>query len=420
MQSFDFITPTLARQIAEQFGTPTYVYSETLLKKSAEEFINCPNAYGFTPRYAMKSSPNINIIKLFQSYGIKIDASSGYEVERLTHFGVPASDCSLSAQELPRDIVALYKKGLFYTLCSLHQLEKYGTLLPGTEIGLRFNPGLGSGHSNRVNTGGPSSSFGIWKNDIEKAKTIAEKYNLKITKIHTHIGSGADNDIWLKTIAMSVQVIEEFPTATILNLGGGFKISRMPDEKQTNLHSVCEVIVEQFKKFAAETDRKLTLELEPGTYLVGNACCLLTTVQDMTSTGKDGYNFLKIDSGMTEIPRPFGYGAQHPVKVIPLCDEPRGNEKYLVVGHCCESGDILTPAPGNPEGLLERDLIETKVGDLLLIGGAGAYCSGMAIKNYNSFPEATEVMIRENGTVSVMRKRQALEQMIINEVMLGD
>ena len=119
---------------------------------------------------------------------------------------------------------------------------------------------------------------------------------------------------------------------------------------------------------------------------------------------------------MTDNTRPSMYGAQHPLKVFPQNSEERAQKDYIVVGHCCESGDIFTPAPSDPEGLLPRTLVESKVGDLLAMAGAGAYCSSMASKNYNSFPESPEVMIRENGDVALMRQKQSLEQIIANEV----
>ena len=86
-----------------------------------------------------------------------------------------------------------------------------------------------------------------------------------------------------------------------------------------------------------------------------------------------------------------------------------------MVGHCCESGDVLTPEPGNPEGLLVRTLYEPRVGDVVVIGGTGAYCAGMAAKNYNSFPEATEVLLAADGSHHLIRRRQTLDQIVANE-----
>jgi diaminopimelate decarboxylase len=111
------------------------------------------------------------------------------------------------------------------------------------------------------------------------------------------------------------------------------------------------------------------------------------------------------------------YGAQHPIHVVPAADESRGTKNYLVVGHCCESGDVLTPEPGNPEGLLPRTLTEARVGDYLVIGGAGAYCAAMSSKNYNSFPEAPEALLSVEGQLTLIRKRQTLDQILQNEAM---
>jgi diaminopimelate decarboxylase len=119
---------------------------------------------------------------------------------------------------------------------------------------------------------------------------------------------------------------------------------------------------------------------------------------------------------MTEVLRPSIYGAQHPLVVVPLKDEARGENDYIVVGHCCESGDVLTPEPGNPEGLAPRRLTEARIGDALVIGGAGAYCAAMSTKNYNSFPEAPEVLLTTDGKLRLIRKRQTLEQLLENEV----
>ena len=119
---------------------------------------------------------------------------------------------------------------------------------------------------------------------------------------------------------------------------------------------------------------------------------------------------------MTDNVRPSMYGAQHPMELIPSDDSERAEKDYIVVGHCCESGDILTPMPGDPEALNPRTLKEAKIGDLFAIGGAGAYCSSMPTKNYNSYPESAEVLVREDNSIVLIRKRQAPEDVYANEV----
>jgi len=414
-----WITENQAREIAENFGTPVYAYSQKILEEQADKALNFPNAYGLTVRYAMKANPNNNIIRIFTNKGIRIDASSGYEVLRSIRAGIPPSKILLTSQEIPSDLEQLVGLGVNYNACSLNQLQEYGKLNPCTAVTVRINPGTGSGSTNRTNVGGPSSSFGIWHENFEDILSIAKKYSLEIKRMHTHIGSGSDPKVWQevarKSLDYAKKLIDAKHDVKILNLGGGFKVARMDDEKGTDLQECGAPIKEAFADFYNTTGKKLRLEIEPGTFLVANAGVLLAKVTDVVSTSS--YDFIKINSGMTEVTRPCLYGAQHPIAVIPKNpDEKRGTKKYIVAGHCCESGDILTPAPSNPEELMPREMTEAKIGDIVVIGGAGAYCSGMSTKNYNSFPEAAEVLICNDGKIKGIRERQSLDQIIINEL----
>lgn len=192
----------------------------------------------------------------------------------------------------------------------------------------------------------------------------------------------------------------------------------MSSETATNLAQVGTPVKTAFEEFATVTGRELRLELEPGTFLVANACSLVTKVQDITSTGSEGYHFLKLDAGMTEVLRPSLYGSQHPIIILP--EDSNSNDRQeleqVVVGHCCESGDLLTPTPDDPETLAPRLLLEGRVGDACIIEGVGSYCSSMPAKNYNSFPEAAEVLRREDGSFALIRKRQLLDQILDNEL----
>ena len=198
-------------------------------------------------------------------------------------------------------------------------------------------------------------------------------------------------------------------------MGGGFKIGRMAGEASTDLQQAGDPVAREFERFAQEHGRKLHLEIEPGTFFVANAGALVCSIVDVVDTGTEGYRFIKVDSGMTEVLRPSMYGAQHPIVVVPKEATERGQGEYLVAGHCCESGDILTPAPDNPEGLEPHQLVEPRIGDAVFIGGSGAYCAGMAAKNYNSFPEAPEVLQDCEGGLHLVRQRQTLDQLLANE-----
>ncbi len=416
MAQMAFLSADTAAAIAAEHGTPVFVYDEATLRRRAAEVMAFPNAFGLTARFAMKSLPTAGVIRIMVESGLHIDASSGYEVLRAMIAGVPDERIQLTAQELPEDLGALLDKGIKFTACSLHQLETYGKLRPGSDVCVRINPGLGSGHVQRTNVGGPSSSFGIWHGHLDEVKALAAKHGLRIATMHTHIGSGSDPETWVHCAKISLGIAAQLPEVTRISLGGGYKIARMAGEKEANLQDIGSRVLPEFEAFKQAHGRALHLEVEPGTYLVANAGAIVSRVIDVVDTGADGVRFIKLNTGMTDILRPSLYGAQHPITILPQSARDAGEAEYMVVGHCCESGDILTPAPGDPESLGPRLLAVTEIGDLAVIDGAGAYCSAMASKNYNAFPESAEVLLQQDGTTRIIRKRQTLEQVLQNEL----
>ncbi len=415
METLRFLTSEQAETVRAEFGTPVYVYDERSLRANADDVLAFPNAFGLTARYAMKASPNAAILRIFDECGLHIDASSGFECERAMRAGIAPRKISLSSQEFPGNFPELAERGISVNACSLAQLERFGARFPGAALGLRFNPGVGSGGTRKTNVGGPSSSFGIWHEWLPQVRELVGKHQLKVTRIHTHIGSGSDPAIWQHVAELSIDLVREFPGVTTLNLGGGYKVGRMSYEQTSDLREIGAPVRDAFEQLAEETGRRIRLEIEPGTFLVANACSLVATIQDLVHTGEDGFHFLKLDTGMTEILRPSLYASQHPVIVLPR-EETDRIVPYVAVGHCCESGDLLTPAPEQHDVLMVRELPEARIGDLCVIEGAGAYCSSMSAKNYNSFPEAAEVLLREDGTFRLIRRRQTLDQMLQNEV----
>merc|ERR1719331_1703288 len=269
-----FLTESQVRDIAATHGTPVYVYDEAGLKRQAQAALAFPHAYGLTVRFAMKALPNAAVLQTFDRLGLHIDASSGYEVRRAVAAGVAAEKISLSSQETPADLDELLTLGIKFNACSLRQLERYGELRTGArgeQLGVRFNPGLGSGGTGKTNVGGPSSSFGIWHELMPDVQAILEKYDLQPARVHTHIGSGSDPAVWQKVSSLSLGLCRAFPDLSILNLGGGYKVGRMSYEGSTDLAVVGAPVKEAFQAFAKDTGRELHLEIEPGTFLLANS-----------------------------------------------------------------------------------------------------------------------------------------------------
>lgn len=413
LETLRFLNQEEVIDAAAEHDTPLFVYDEASLRAQADEALAFNAPFGLEVRYAMKANSHREILRIFADKGLGIDASSGFEAERAILAGIKPSNISITSQELPKNLKELVEEGVDFNACSLHQLREYGKLFPGTKVGVRINPGSGTGHSPKTNVGGPLSSFGIWHEYLDEVLEVAEEYDLEINRLHTHIGTGGDPQVWTDVARMTLEQVKRLPDVTTVDFGGGFKVARMQNEVGTKLSVVGPVIADAIKKFYEETGRKLKLEIEPGTFLVANAGSLITTIRDIVDTGKAGHQFIKIDSGMTEVLRPSLYGAQHPLVVVN--DRPLQPEKYVVVGHACESGDLLTPKPGEPEVVDERLLQHAEIDDLLVIEGVGAYCASMSADNYCSFPSAAAFMRRMDGKMVLISKPGSLEEVTARE-----
>jgi diaminopimelate decarboxylase len=402
-----------AAQVRDRFATPCYVYVRGALEAAARRALAFPAPFGLTVRYAMKANPSRGVLDLFRGLGLHVDASSDHEVERALRAGFPAGWIQLTSQMPSRRLTEHLARGVLFNACSLHQLEAFGRAAHGQSVSVRMNPGLGSGSTNRTNTGGPASSFGIWHEHLGEVKAIAERFDVKITRLHSHIGSGTDPEVYKRVTRMTLDLAAKLPDVGVVNLGGGFKVGRMPGEPSADLADVGAHVARELTAFRDRDGRALGLEIEPGTYLVANAGLVVATCVDVVDTGHDGYLFAKLDTGMPEVTRPSLYGAQHPIHVLA---QGREEADVIFVGPCCESGDILTPAPGDPEALAPRRVPRPQIGDLVIVGGAGAYCAAMSTINYNSYPQAPEVMLEPDGTLRLLRRRQDLDQVWGNEV----
>eukprot|EP01122_Echinamoeba_exundans_P006121 TRINITY_DN1662_c0_g1_i1.p1 TRINITY_DN1662_c0_g1~~TRINITY_DN1662_c0_g1_i1.p1 ORF type:complete len:370 (+),score=41.75 TRINITY_DN1662_c0_g1_i1:399-1508(+) len=369
----------------------------------------------------MKANPNKQILHIMKRNGVHIDASSEFEVHRALRAGYPPNMIQLTAQQLARDLKDFISQGVLFNATSLRQLEAYGALFPGTEVSVRFNPGLGSGANSKTDVGGHHSSFGIWVEKIPEVMQISRKYDLTITKVHTHIGSGSDPAVWERVAKVTLGVAEQFPNCSCVNLGGGYKVARMADEKSTVLETIGQPVKVLFREFFERTGRKLSLEIEPGSFYLVNSGAIICRVDDAVDTGAAGYRFLKLNTGMDAITRPSLYGARHPLVVVPADAEKRqvpiGErpvQEYVVVGHCCETGDMLTQSLGGEHQA--RLIHHASVDDFVVIEGAGAYCSSMCTKNYNSFPELAELLLKRDGSFMLIRQQQSMDQMLANEL----
>jgi diaminopimelate decarboxylase len=384
------LTATQARELTAAHGSPLYVYSRAALEARADELLSLDSPAGLTVRYAVKANPHPGIIKLFAGRGLHFDASSSYEAQSLLDQGTPGERISLSSQQPAHNLPTLLEAGVRYVATSLRQLELFARAAkPGAHLALRVNPGTGAGHNRRTTTAGEAASFGLWHEYLPQALALANRHGLVINRLHTHIGSGADPAVWESAINTSLSLVDQLPGVTSLDIGGGYKVHRAGTEPESDMAAILAVFNDRLEAYAGRTGRRLQLEIEPGTWLVAHAGALLCEVTDIVDTGPHGYTFLRTNTGMNDFLRPSLYGSQHQIQVL---NDATEQSDYVVVGHNCESGDILTPAPGNPEAIEPRRLHKAQIGDLLVIQDTGAYCASMRATGYNAFPAAGEVL----------------------------
>jgi diaminopimelate decarboxylase len=234
-----------------------------------------------------------------------------------------------------------------------------------------------------------------------------------MTKIHIHIGSENTPESWTNSANIWLDFVRVFWKVTCLDMGGWFKKAIMPYEKSADLQAIWKSVADKFEDFYKQTWRKIDLEVEPWKYMVINSCSVIAKVDDIVNTGSEWYKFIRTNTWMTEMPRVAMYWVQQPITVM---NNSKEKEDYVVVWHCCESCDILTCKLYDQEVIETISLPKVSIWDTLVIDWTWAYNSSMSMKNYNSFPEAGELLIRSSWEIVEIRKRQKLEDIWKNEI----
>ena len=398
-------------ELVHQGGTPVFVYDATVILQRIHDL-----AAFDVVRYAQKACSNLAILDLCRRQGTVVDAVSGGEILRAEAAGFIATGDPypivytadiFDLQTL--DLVVA--KGIHVNCGSPDMISQLGERAPGQPITLRINPGFGHGHSQKTNTGGEQSKHGIWHEDLADCLTRSERYQLPVTGLHMHIGSGTD----LEHLAQVCTAMERIatlvgPSVTTISAGGGLPTPYQHGETHVDLEAYFELWDAARKRLEETFGHAIVLEIEPGRYLTAESGYLIAEIRAVKQMGKN--IFYLIDAGFNDLARPILYGAHHPMSICRRdgCMDPATRE-VVVGGPLCESGDIFTQTEGGY--VCTRELPEADVGDFLVIECAGAYGSVMG-SNYNSRTLAPELLIQD-GQVHTIRTRQTFEEMISNE-----
>ena len=394
-----------AEELIEKYASPLYVYEED---KIIEQYNKLKDAIVYPKKklyYAAKANTNIEILKLLNDEGSCIDAVSPEEIYLSKKAGFSSEEILFTGNNASEDdFKYCIENDILVNIGSLEQIEQYGKLNPNSKISIRINPDVGAGHHDHCITGGPNSKFGIYFNKIDKIKQMTKRYNLTIVGIHEHIGSGIlDTSKFLLAMDVLLKTAKEFDNLEFIDFGGGIGVPYRPEEKQLDIIEFGKLISDKFNDFCRSYGKELYLCLEPGRYIVAESGFLLAKVVNKKST--PNYVFVGINTGFNHLIRPAMYGCYH--HILNACNMEDEEEKLVVAGNVCESGDVFTQGE---DGIEDRSLPKTKSGDILAICNAGAYGFSMA-SNYNSRRLPTEILVK-GGNSRIIRRRQSFEDLL--------
>jgi len=403
-------------KLAEQYGTPLWVYSKSFILGQLKQIQTAFREVDPVICYSVKANSTLGILKVIRDAGCSFDVVSGGELYRVKAAGGDTSKVVFAGVGKTDEEIrfALENDILMFDVESEQELDAIAAVAASMDkvgrVVLRLNPDIDAKTHSKTTTGKKGNKFGM---DIERFRELAAKVlkdkRLALKGIHMHLGSPIlTTDPYEAAGKKAIDVVEQLRNdghdINWINLGGGFGISYRGNEGLP-ASAYAEVIVPAVLK------AKCRLALEPGRFVVGNSCVLISRV---VFTKREGGKFFVIQDGaMNDLVRPAMYDSFHrvwPVKpVIPMPDNVEeaieGCEKTDVVGPICESSDYFAK---------DRYLPPLQRGDLFATFSAGAYGSTMS-SNYNTRPRATELLV-DGSQVTVIRRRETYADLVAHEL----
>lgn len=393
------------KKLAQKFGTPLYIYSQRTIERHVNAYREAFRDTGHIICYAVKANSNLSILRLLGRMGCGADVISGGELFRALRAGIkPERIVYAGVGKTESEIRYALKSGiLMFNVESSEELKEInriaGTMKKKAPVALRVNPDIDAMTHPYISTGLKKHKFGIpMEEALENYLLARELKNIEIIGIHKHIGSQiTEVRPFVDALKSILLLLDELHCRGIkikyIDMGGGLGIPYKDEEPPHPSELAGEV-----KKLLK--GRNLTLIVEPGRSIIGNAGILVTKVLYHKKTKEK--NFIIVDAGMNDLIRPTLYGAYH--EIVPV--ERKNSEKIIadIVGPICESGDFFAK---------DREIETPEQGGFLAIMSAGAYGFSMS-SNYNSRPRAAEVLVKGKRSV-LIRKRETYQDLIRGE-----
>ncbi|ONI48209.1 diaminopimelate decarboxylase [Candidatus Epulonipiscioides saccharophilum] len=403
----NFFNTTNPFELLEKYSSPLYVYNEDIFRSKLRQIKNLVKYKNFIPHYSVKANTNIHLLKIVKEEGLHVDTMSPGEIFMALAAGFEPSELFYIPNNATiEDLNYAIERGVLISVDSVSQLQLYAKLNPNSNVAVRFNPGVGAGHHDKVVTAGKKTKFGVNMDEFETVKKIIAENNLNLVGINQHIGSlFMDNNAFIESTTNLLDFAKSFATLEFIDLGGGFGIPYHKQSGETPLDLVDLGIKldEMFNQFNAEYGREICFQIEPGRFISCEAGIILGTVTGLKQNAHTTY--LGCDIGFNVLARPIMYDSYHDIEIYTQRDQPDLIKYPMnVVGNICESGDIIAK---------DRELPHCHYGDIIAIMDAGAYGFAMS-SSYNQRPRTAEILITSSGEEKVIRRRETFEYLIEN------
>jgi len=390
--------------IIEKYPTPFHIYDEKAIRQNARDLIKAFSwAPDFKEYFAVKACPNPFLMKLLNEEGFGADCSSKIELMLAQKCGITGEDIMFSSNDTPADEFIYAKElGAVINLDDISHIEylEKNAGLPEL-LSFRYNPGpLKAGNAL---IGEPEEAkYGFTREQIIEGYRILKEKGVKRFGLHTMVASNElDNDYFIETAEMLFDLLlEVYEKCGIIiefvNLGGGFGIPYKLEDKAIDIDYISNGIRNVYKKKIEGTEiHPLKIYMESGRLITGPYGYLVSSVLHKKATYKD---YIGLDSCMADLMRPALYGAYHHITVMGKENHDL-NKTYDVTGSLCENNDKFA---------IDRQLPEIEVGDILVIHDTGAHGHAMGF-NYNGKLRSAELLLKEDGSVEMIRRSETAE-----------
>ncbi len=406
MKKIPFVTKEKAEEIAARYGTPYHVYDEKGIRDNAER-VNDAFGWnqGFKEYFAVKATPNPFILKLMHEYGCGCDCSSMAELKMAVAAGFKGDEIMFSSNDTPAEEYEYAAKiGAVINFDDLTMLPYYldnvGDL-PET-VCCRYNPGGTFSIANDIMDNPGDSKYGMTYEQMIEAYETLKSHGVKHFGIHAFLASNTVTDEYYPSLAkqlfeLAVELKDKCGVhISFINLSGGVGIPYRPDQAGNNIKAIGEGVRKAYEDILIPRgmgDVKIFTEM--GRFMMGPYGALVTKAIHEKHIYKE---YIGVDACAANLMRPAMYGAYHHISVLGKEDEPC-TVKYDVTGSLCENNDKFA---------IDRMLPKIDMGDLLYIFDTGAHGSAMGY-NYNGRLWCAEVMLKEDGSFSLIRRAQTLK-----------